>query len=251
MIAVHHWRGGHAGRRRLRAVNLVYIQSAMTLRALLFDLDGTLCDTDPLHHHTWRALLAPHGIAVDDDLYRRKFSGRLNPDIVAELLPRLDRAANLDLCERKEALFRELTPQLDPLPGVIKLIDGARSAGVGLALVTNAPRINADHMLAALGLADVWDTVVVAEEVGPGKPDPTPYRAALQRLGVPADAAVAFEDSASGVRAAAGAGIFVVGLTTSHAPAELTAAGAATVRDGLDGLDLAALAEFVAAPASR
>src|SRR4249919_1373376 len=125
---------------------------SMTLRALLFDLDGTLCDTDPLHHHTWRELLAPHGIVVDDDLYRRKLSGRLNPDIVAELLPRLDRAANLDLCERKEALFREMTPHLDPLPGVVALIASARAAGIGVALVTNAPRINADHMLKALGL---------------------------------------------------------------------------------------------------
>jgi HAD superfamily hydrolase (TIGR01509 family) len=223
----------------------------MTLRALLFDLDGTLVDTDPLHHHTWRELLAPHGIVVDDDLYRRKFSGRLNPDIVAELLPRLDRAANLDLCERKEALFREMTPRLDPLPGVVALIESAQAAGLGLALVTNAPRINADHMLAALGLTDMWDEVVVAEEVGPGKPDPTPYREALRRLGAAAHAAIAFEDSTSGVRAAAGAGIFVVGLTTSHTMAELTAAGAAVVRGGVDGLDLAALNALLAAPASR
>jgi HAD superfamily hydrolase (TIGR01509 family) len=225
--------------------------TATTLHALLFDLDGTLCDTDPLHHHTWRELLAPHGIVVDHDLYRRKFSGRLNPDIVAELLPRLDRSANLDLCDRKEALFREMTPSLDPLPGVVALIEAARAARIGVALVTNAPRINADHMLAALGLADVWDAVVVAEEVGPGKPDPTPYRVALARLGVAASAAVAFEDSASGVRAAAGAGIFVVGLTTSHSAAELSAAGAAVVRAGLSGLDLAAIGEMLAAPATR
>lgn len=223
----------------------------MTLRALLFDLDGTLVDTDPLHHHTWRELLAPHGIVVDDDLYRRKFSGRLNPDIVAELLPRLDRAANLDLCERKEALFRDMTPRLDPLPGVVALIDSARRAGIGLALVTNAPRINADHMLAALGLADAWDEIVVAEEVGRGKPDPAPYRDALRRLGAPASAAIAFEDSASGVRAAAGAGVLVIGLTTSHTGAELVAAGAAVVRDGLDGLDLAALADLLAESAAR
>jgi HAD superfamily hydrolase (TIGR01509 family) len=221
----------------------------MSLRALLFDLDGTLCDTDPLHHRTWRDLLVPHGIAVDDDLYRRKFSGRLNPDIVAELLPQLDRPANLALCDRKEALFREMTPRLDPLPGVTALIREARASGLGVALVTNAPRVNADHMLAALGLTDAWDEVVVAEEVGIGKPDPAPYRAALARLGIPAGAAIAFEDSASGVRAAAGAGIFTVGLTTSHAAADLAAAGAAATRGGLAGLDVAALRALLAAPA--
>jgi HAD superfamily hydrolase (TIGR01509 family) len=229
----------------------IYIQAAMKLHALLFDLDGTLCDTDPLHHHTWRELLAPHGIVVEDDLYRRKFSGRLNPDIVAELLPRLDRAANLDLCERKESLFRAMTPHLDPLPGVVALIASARAAGIAVALVTNAPRINADHMLKALGLVDVWDAVVVAEEVGIGKPDPAPYRAALRRLDVAAGAAVAFEDSVSGVRAAAGAGVLTIGLTTSHSAAELMAAGAAVARDGLDGLDLAGIETLLAAPVSR
>lgn len=224
----------------------------MTLRALLFDLDGTLCDTDPLHHRTWRELLAPHGIVVDDELYRRKFSGRLNPDIVAELLPRLGRGANLDLCERKESLFREMTPRLDPLPGAVALIESARDAGLALAVVTNAPRVNADHMLAALGLVDAWDDVVVADEIGRGKPDPAPYREALRRLGVPADAAVAFEDSASGVRAATGAGVFCVGLTTSHAAADLATAGASIVLDGLGGLDLESLRGFVAAePASH
>lgn len=207
------------------------------VRGLLFDLDGTLVDSDPLHHRTWRELLAPHGLEVDDALYRSKFSGRLNPDIVEELLPQLDRAANLELCDRKEALFRALTPRLDPLPGVVELLALARAHGIACAVVTNAPRLNADHMLAALGLADRWDAVVVAEELGIGKPDPAPYREGLRRLGIAAEAAIAFEDSVSGVRAAAGAGIFCVGLTTTQEPAALRGAGAAMIRGGLAGFD--------------
>ncbi|MBL8838721.1 MAG: HAD family phosphatase [Alphaproteobacteria bacterium] len=207
------------------------------VRGLLFDLDGTLVDSDPLHHRTWRELLAPHGLDVDDDLYRTKFSGRLNPDIVEELLPQLDRASNLELCDRKEALFRALTPRLDPLPGVVGLLALARTCDMACAVVTNAPRLNADHMLAALGLADCWDAVIVAEEVGIGKPDPAPYREGLRRLGIDAGAAIAFEDSVSGVRAAAGAGIFCVGLTTTQDPAALRSAGAATIRAGLEGFD--------------
>lgn len=204
-------------------------------RALLFDLDGTLVDSDPIHERGWVELLKPYGITVDPVLYRTRFSGRLNPEIVAEFLPHLDREANLALCETKEALFRSLTPRLDPLPGVVALIERARRNGVKIAVVTNAPRVNVDHMLAALGLADIWDEQVVADEIGIGKPDPGPYREALRRFAVAPGDALAFEDSASGVRSASGAGIHTVGLLTSHSETVLRDAGARTIaRDFTD-----------------
>lgn len=208
---------------------------------LLFDLDGTLVDSDPMHKQTWGSVLARFGIALDDETYRRDFSGRLNPDIVARLLPQLDRAACVALGVEKEALFRDLTPRLDPLPGAAPLIERARQRGRKLALVTNAPRLNALHMLRAIGLADVWDAIVVAEEIGVGKPDPAPYRAGLSQLGIAAERAVAFEDSATGVQAAAGAGIFTVGLTTSHAAEGLTGSGARLIARDFEDPALAPL----------
>jgi HAD superfamily hydrolase (TIGR01509 family) len=211
------------------------IGQTFRVRALLFDLDGTLVDSDPMHERTWAALLKSYGIAVDAALYRTRFSGRLNPEIVAEFLPQLDRAANLALCEEKESLFRRLTPRLEPLPGVTDVIARARRQGVKTAVVTNAPRVNVDHMLGALDLAHGWDTQVVADEIGIGKPDPGPYREALRRFGLAPEEAIAFEDSASGVRAASGAGIHTVGLLTSHSETELRAAGARTIaRDFTD-----------------
>jgi phosphoglycolate phosphatase-like HAD superfamily hydrolase len=63
--------------------------------ALLFDLDGTLVDSDPMHERTWAEFLKPRGVAVDAALYRTRFSGRLNPEIVTEFLPQLDRAADV------------------------------------------------------------------------------------------------------------------------------------------------------------
>jgi beta-phosphoglucomutase len=115
------------------------------------------------------------------------------------------------------------------------MIERARRRGVKIAVVTNAPRVNVDHMLGALGLAEIWDAQVVADEIGVGKPDPGPYREALRRFAVAASDAIAFEDSASGVRAAAGAGIHTVGLLTSHSADVLRQAGARTiVRDFTD-----------------
>lgn len=195
-------------------------------QALLFDLDGTLTHSDPLHFEVWRELLAERGIPLDADGYRRRISGRLNPDIVADELPQLDAAEARAFGEAKEAAFRRRATELTPLAGLPELLAGARRAGVRLALVTNAPAANARFMLDAIGLRDAFEVVVLAEELPRGKPDPGPYREALERLRVPPAAALAFEDSPTGVRAAVGAGVRTVGITTSHPDPVLREAGA-------------------------
>lgn len=201
----------------------------MTLRALLFDLDGTLVHTDPLHFRIWKEALARHGIEIDEAAYARRVSGRHNPEIVADLLPDLDDAAARAFAASKEARFREVGTDLAPLPGVRALLRRARAAGLALGVVTNAPRRNAAFMLEVLGLADAFDAIGLGEDAEAAKPDPAPYRAMLARLDVAPGAAVAFEDSPSGVRSAVGAGLEVVGLATTQAPATLLRAGAARV----------------------
>ena len=93
-------------------------------------------------------------------------------------------------------------------------------------MVTNAPRANAEQMLAGLGLASRFDVVVIGDELARGKPDPLPYATALARLGADAARAVAFEDSRSGIAAAHAAGIFTFGLSTTLDAPALRAAGA-------------------------
>lgn len=202
------------------------------LKALLFDLDGTLTHTDPTHMRAWIEELAAHGLEIDEPFYRTNISGRLNPDIVADLLPELDSGASDRLIDRKEGRFRELAERLDPLPGLESLLAWARERDLALALVTNAPRRNAMFMLDALDLTDAFPTFVLGHEAPAGKPDPAPYRMALEQLGVDPRAGIAFEDSVSGVRSAHGAGLVVVGVTTTHSDDELRSAGAKlTVRD--------------------
>ena len=192
----------------------------------MLDLDGTLAETDSLHFEGWAKLLRPHGYEIDRDFYQRRISGRLNPDIVDDLLPDLPRPEAMELVEAKEAAFRELAGELQPLEGLVAFIKSVREAGIPLALVTNAPKENADAVLGALGLEKLFDAEVLAEEVGVGKPDPAPYVTALERLSVSGEAALAFEDSPSGVRSAAGAGIFTVGVASTHDPGALAEAGA-------------------------
>jgi HAD superfamily hydrolase (TIGR01509 family) len=195
-------------------------------RALLFDLDGTLVDSDSIHLAAWQAVLRPHGVVVDAEEYRRRISGRLNPAIVADYLPAIGQDEARVFAARKEAAFREAASSLQPVAGLLELMASARAVGVRLALVTNAPVENTRHVLGVLGLNGAFDIEVLGDELPAGKPDPLPYRHALGLLDVPPEAGVAFEDSVSGIRSATGAGLPVVGVATTQPSATLAEAGA-------------------------
>jgi HAD superfamily hydrolase (TIGR01509 family) len=195
-------------------------------RALLFDLDGTLAETDSLHLPTWVDVLRPHGVEVDEAFYRKSISGRSNSKVVEDLLPHLPAEEGRRLADAKEASFRERAHELEPLPGLLDFMQRAKSRGLALALVTNAPVENVEAILVALELGDFFDEVVLSDEVGPVKPDPAPYRAALDKLGVASDEALAFEDSTSGIVSAIGAGVQTVGIASTQDPETLEEAGA-------------------------
>ncbi|OIP88022.1 MAG: CbbY/CbbZ/GpH/YieH [Rhodobacterales bacterium CG2_30_65_12] len=202
--------------------------------ALLFDLDGTMLVSDPIHEAVFRELLSERGVAVAEDFYVTKVHGRTNLDIFADLLPDDPDPKALD--ELKEAMFRARLPHPYPaMPGLAELVAQARANGWGRAVVTNAMRKNAEAMLAAIGLRDAFETIVVADECAHGKPHPAPYLEAMRQLGVAAEDCIAFEDSAAGVRAAAAAGALTLGIRSALDDATLRAAGAvATLADFTD-----------------
>lgn len=195
------------------------------MTALLFDLDGTLADTDPLHQRAWLQVLAEHGVPADAAFYARNIVGRRNAEIVRAVLPNLSEALGMAAADQKEALFRSLAgTNLQALSGLTELLAHGERQGWPTALVTNAPRANATHILGTLGLR--FEVAIFGEDLPLGKPDPLPYREALRQLGVAAQDAVAFEDSPSGIRASVAAGIETVGILTGHTREELSAAGA-------------------------
>ena len=210
-------------------------------RTLLFDLDGTLAETDSLHLPTWVEALLPHGIEVDEAFYRENISGRVNAEIVGDLLPNLSAREGREIAEAKEAGFRKRAGELEPLPGLLDFLKSVGERGLKTGLVTNAPRENVGAVLPALRLGDYFDAVVPFEEAGPGKPDPAPYRAALGKLGADPDEALAFEDSVSGISSAVGAGISAVGIASTQGPQRLREAGAFMVAKDFTDPDLRAL----------
>jgi HAD superfamily hydrolase (TIGR01509 family) len=204
------------------------------LEALLFDLDGTLTDTDTLHLQALQQLLREQGRELSEAEFDAHVSGRANADMCRYLFPGRPVAEHEAFADRKEARFRALSPTLQPTAGLERLLAHAERRGIGMAVVTNAPRANAQHMLAAMGLAERFEHVLVAEELARAKPDPLPYLTGLERLGARADHALAFEDSVPGVTAASRAGILTVGVSTSQAPQVLLEAGAQLVVKNFD-----------------
>ncbi|HKH09711.1 MAG TPA: HAD-IA family hydrolase [Rubrobacter sp.] len=195
-------------------------------RAVLFDLDGTLAETDSLHLPTWVEALLPHGIEVDEAFYRENISGRANAEVVRDLLPNLSDEEGRSISEAKEVSFRERVGDLEPLPGLLGFLREIGARGLATGLVTNAPRENVGAVLPALEIRDAFDAVVLSEEVEAVKPDPAPYNEALRKLGVAPGEALAFEDSVSGIASAVGAGIPTVGIASTQEPDRLLEAGA-------------------------
>ncbi|MDQ3792796.1 MAG: HAD hydrolase-like protein, partial [Actinomycetota bacterium] len=130
-------------------------------RALLFDLDGTLAETDSLHLPTWVDVLQPYGIEVDKAYYKERISGRSNSKIVQDLLPHLSAEEGRKLADTKETNFRERAHELEPLPGLLDFTQKGRDRGRSLALVTNAPVENVEAILLALELDAFFDEVVL------------------------------------------------------------------------------------------
>lgn len=195
---------------------------------LLFDIDGTLTDTDHLHLVAMQRIFAPHGLELDLPTFRSRIVGRANYIIFEEFFPGMAPDERVGLADRKEALFREIAGAqgMVPLDGLVPLLDWADGQGLPMGVVTNAPRLNADATLGGLGLGHRFRTLVIGDELAHGKPHPLPYLNGLRDLGGDAARSVAFEDSPPGVTAAAAAGMAVVGILTSQPAETLEAAGA-------------------------
>ncbi|MBR0926487.1 HAD-IA family hydrolase [Bradyrhizobium diazoefficiens] len=208
-------------------------------RALLFDIDGTLANTDPLHLEAFNQVLGPRGHVFDHARFSRELQGFANVSIGDRFLPDETPERRAAILAEKEAIFRDLVVgQIEPLPGLMALLDRADAAGVPMVAVTNAPRLNAELLLSGLGITARFKAIVIGDELPHGKPHPLPYQEGLRFVGASAAASVAFEDSRSGVQSAAAAGIPTIGIRTSLSHADLVGAGAIASASAFDDPDL-------------
>lgn len=196
--------------------------------ALLFDIDGTLSDTDSLHLLAFNETFAPYGHHFDKARYNAEIQGQANVAIMKTLMPGLTEDRQMAVMEEKEALFRQKAASLlKPLEGLLALMDWADENNIVMAAVTNAPRANADMTLASIGVTPRFGALVIGAELPHGKPHPMPYLEGLRLLGADPARSVAFEDSRAGVASATAAGLKTVGIMTSLSAQDMVQAGAA------------------------
>jgi beta-phosphoglucomutase len=204
------------------------------IRAVLFDLDGTLVDNMPYHIDAWIEIGRELGHELTREHVMRDFSGRKNEEIIPGLSDRpLDAAQITEISQRKEARYRELyRPHLDLLPGARAFIERLRAHGVACGIASAAPRVNREFVLNGLGLWSLMAAIVGGDEVAHGKPAPDLFLEAARRLGYAPRETLVFEDAVLGVEAGRAAGMRVCAVTTSDSSESLMRAGAfATIVD--------------------
>jgi HAD superfamily hydrolase (TIGR01509 family) len=197
----------------------------MNLKAVLWDLDGTLVDSEEFHWLSWRDTMRPEGVELTYEQFLASFGQRndrivpawLGPDVEAERMRRIG--------EDKETEFRRLAENhgLTPLPGAREWLTALKAAGWTQSIASSAPRVNVEMMLRVAGLDGCLDAIVSADDVTRGKPDPQVFLRAAERLGVPPARCIVVEDAAAGIEGARRAGMRSIGVTKNgHLAADVT-----------------------------
>lgn len=203
----------------------------MTIRAVLFDLDGTLVDNMKLHVDAWCETAERHGRPTDRDRFLREWAGKKNEELIPLMLGRDASPDELQrIAHEKETSYRARAgTQLEELPGSSALLAKLREKGLKLAVATAAPEENRRLALDGLNLRRFFDAVIGPEGAVRGKPAPDIFLASAKALGVEPAACLVFEDALNGVLAGLAAGMKVAAVTTIVDERALREAGATWV----------------------
>ncbi len=201
------------------------------LQAIIFDFDGVIVDSEPLHFKATQSVLSPLGVSIDSRTYLHECTG--NPDlenfrrICAKFQLSLEESYIHSLVQAKTGHYRELLKtQVQACPGVIPLIKNA-AHHYPLAICSGSYKNEISQLLTLIDSEDLtqyFKHLVTIEDVSAGKPDPAGYRLAANHLNALPEFCLAIEDSPAGIIAAKAAGMTVLAVTTSHPPEKLSLA---------------------------
>jgi HAD superfamily hydrolase (TIGR01509 family) len=196
-------------------------------RAYLFDCDGTIVDSMPLHYIAWKTAFAEWNCPFPEDLFY-SWGGKPTREIIATLNEMHGLAMPVEaLAEHKEELYFKMLPQLKAIPEVMEIIE-AEHGRIPFAVVSGGRRISVTKALSALHLMDKFETIVGSEDYVNSKPAPDAFLLAAQRLGIAPQHCLAFEDTDMGIAAAVAAGMATVKIASPQERAERDAASVGT-----------------------
>jgi beta-phosphoglucomutase-like phosphatase (HAD superfamily) len=228
------------------------------IRAVLFDIDGTLLDSNDAHAHAWLDSLRGHGRSVPFGHVRSRIG--MGGDKLLMEVAGIDAESveGRSIDERRSAILKAYyLPDLGPCPGARMLVERLRSRGLALAAVSSAKREDLQDLVREAGVADLIETLISADDAAESKPDPDLVEVALDRLAVTADEAIMIGDSPYDVEAGRRAGVAVIALRCGGFP-ERSLAGAIAIYDDpqafairLDEVGLERGTDFAFPPSSR
>ena len=192
---------------------------------MIFDLDGTLVDNMAVHAQAFERFAAAHHLPPLTLDLRRRIDGKRNSEIFPMLFEReMSMEEVLQFEDEKEGAYRQLSRgRLVPVRGALTLLARLEAHGIPVAVATSAPLKNVRHTLAETALTARLPIIARGDEVPRGKPFPDVFALAAERLRVPSDECLAFEDAPIGVAAAVAAGMTVVGIATTFSEAQFNA----------------------------
>jgi beta-phosphoglucomutase len=192
--------------------------------AAIFDMDGTLIDNTPYHFKSWQALYKKYGKGeLSKETYYTEISGVPVFDTIKRVFGAdHDEAGLKALLEEKEDFYRqEYAPFVAPINGLENFLTELKSAGIKMAMATSATVKDIDFILTRIPIGDDFNEIVNSSMVSKPKPDPQIFLKAAEKLNMPPEKCVVFEDSLAGIKAANNAGMKVVAITTGHTAAAL------------------------------
>lgn len=211
------------------------------LRGVVFDMDGVVIDSHPLHKRAWKSFFDQVGCQVTDSELEFILDGRKREEILCHFLGRLTRQQIANYGAQKDQKLRELHDGIHALRGVAEFLKDLSRLRIRIALATSASRGRAKGTLEELGFARYFDEVVTGDEVVAGKPDPSIYRLVAQRLDEDPRNLLAVEDAVSGVKSARAAGMRCLGIASASRAHHLLDAGADLVIPDFESFSCAQL----------
>ncbi len=186
----------------------------LAIDGVVFDLDGTLVNSEHIYKESWLAVLPNWGVSIDPDDYATLFAGRPGMD-TAQYHFGFSHGDATSLLDDVLAHFWVVAPgRFQVIPGLVMLLE--HLANYPLAIATSGRRVDVEKILAELHLRDRFDFIVTVDDVENGKPHPEPFLRAAAGLGIAPERAIAFEDALNGLRSARAAGMFCVGVGANH-----------------------------------